>query len=577
MTKEIIFFIIFIFCFEINSIFSIKDDNTYITLVVNPNENNNRYQPGGQCGNSTTFPCNNMIDALEYFKTIATIQNPTNSTTMHQRLNLKLADAIYTVSENSVNLYEFDIMISPLNSSGDVVFNGLNANSPLFTIVTQSESSSTDRTNQYVIQSSVIITGISFKNFTQAILDIDGNSISYFTFDQCIFNDFNSSSSSMIEAGIYLSPSSSSSSSMTSNIIISNSLIENAIVRFETPLINIVKTSIKFENNKVSNISNNKEIIISNQGYVTINNSSFVGNSGLRGVVFSSDSTVSLTESSFIGNIGLNTSSVLSFTTAYPKKYSFNIENCQFINNKDNYGVIFASYTSQDTTSTPNYVIGSTFTGNSAKENGAAISAYSLPVSIENSIFKDNNALSGGPALYMFSANLTITNSSIFTNATQPKIKNIERVTINGVGSGDDVGQLLYSFYSTIYIRNVSFEIVQNGFICDNSEMTFENEEFKFDPSFVVSCESCNAKNNGDEFCSSEPSITGDYTSGSSSTTSGDYTTSPWSSSTTSSSTSTSSSSSSSSSSTTSSPASQNSKQICKLMILLLSLISLFF
>lgn len=179
----------------------------------------------------------------------------------------------------------------------------------------------------------------------------------------------------MIEAGVYLSPPSSTSTSITTNIIISNSSILNASVRFETPLINFVKTSIVFENTQVSNVSNIEEIILSSQGYVSINNSSFIGNSNLRDIVFSTDSTVYLTNSSFTENIGLNSSSVLKFDSSLPKQYSFNIENCQFFNNTNVNGVLFVSYSSQDQISTSSNVIGCIFIGNSAKSNGGAIGA----------------------------------------------------------------------------------------------------------------------------------------------------------------------------------------------------------
>ncbi|KAM9997879.1 hypothetical protein ACTFIY_007532 [Dictyostelium cf. discoideum] len=549
MNKEIIFFILFIFSFNINSIFSIKDDNS-ITLIVNSLINNKGYLPGGQCGNSTTFACNNINDAIEYFKTIATVENPTlTHASMYQKLNLKLVDGIYPAVENSVNLYEFDMVISPLNSSyGGVSFVG--QGSPLFSIVTPSEGSSSSQ--DVIIQSSVTITGINFNLFNQSILSVDGYSNSYFTFDQCTFDKFSSASSSMIEAGVYLSPS----STITTNIIISNSSIMNASVRFETPLINLVRTSLAFENTQVSNVSNIEETIFSSQGYVSINNSSFIGNSNLRGIVFSTDSTVYLTNSSFTENIGLNSSSVLTFDSSHPKQYSFNIENCEFTNNTNINGVLFVSYSTQDqTSSTPNNVIGCTFIGNSAKSNSGAIGALSLPILIENSIFINNNALLGG-AIYVFSANLTITNSSISSTAsTQPKAVFIQ------------------AYYSTVYINDINFENIENGIVCDNSEMYFEKENLNFNTSLVVYCDHCYAKNNDNTFCGSDSTFTGDYSSSGYST--GDYTTSSTSST---SSTSTSSTSTSSTShSTTTSLASQNIQQICKLMILSLSLISLIF
>ncbi|EAL66664.1 hypothetical protein DDB_G0281805 [Dictyostelium discoideum AX4] len=266
----------------------------------------------------------------------------------------------------------------------------------------------------------------------------------------------------MIEAGVYLSPPSSTSTSITTNIIISNSSILNASVRFETPLINFVKTSIVFENTQVSNVSNIEEIILSSQGYVSINNSSFIGNSNLRDIVFSTDSTVYLTNSSFTENIGLNSSSVLKFDSSLPKQYSFNIENCQFFNNTNVNGVLFVSYSSQDQISTSSNVIGC------------------------------------GGAIYVFIANLTITNSSIGTAYKQPKANN---------GAA-----FIQAYYSTVYINNINFENIENGI------------NFNFNTSFVVYCDHCYAKNNDNTFCGSDSTLTGDYSSSGYST--GDYTTS---------------------------------------------------
>lgn len=120
-------------------------------------------------------------------------------------MNIKLSDAIYNANESYANFYEFNVTISPLDnaSSGGVIFSGLNSNSPLFTITPPpAQAVIKSQITISVIttapsSSQITISGITFKDFSQTILQVASDSAyTSVTFDACNFQDFDSSKTS---------------------------------------------------------------------------------------------------------------------------------------------------------------------------------------------------------------------------------------------------------------------------------------------------------------------------------------------------------------------------------------------
>ncbi|KAM9992402.1 hypothetical protein ACTFIY_009855 [Dictyostelium cf. discoideum] len=473
--------LLIVICF-ITSFGGITNADDSVTLIVNPNINNNGYQPGDKCGNSTEFTCNNLSDAVNYFKTIATVQN-----NIYQLLNIKLSDSIYNASESYANFYQYNVTISPLdNASSGVIFSGVDSNSPLFTITpppppppafvkSQITISVITPQAQAVVYSQITISGITFKDFSQTILQVATDSpYTSITFDACNFQDFDSSKTSnhsMIDINSKLTQPTqnnniSSSFSMTDCSI-------NGANSGNSELIITVNTNNYIENLQ-GNAINALLAFYSESGSLFVSDSNFSNCTTIEGILYSSDSSLGLSSSTFQNNNATLTSAVVTYSVSIQSAKQFQINNCQFINNNGLKGWVILLLGSVDFISATGNIVNNVFNGNSTVGDGdvGVIYTYSIPVLIVNNTFSNNYAGGGdgGAIIYANHSNTQMTNCNITTSS------NIV---------------LFYLYYSTSYFTNVNFGNTPNAFVCDSSNIYFSQEPTNLDPSTSVTCKNC--------------------------------------------------------------------------------------
>ncbi|KAM9956858.1 hypothetical protein ACTFIR_003593 [Dictyostelium discoideum] len=441
-----------VICF-ITSFGRVNADDSVVTLIVNPNINNNGYQPGDKCGNSTEFTCNNLSDAVDYFKTIATVQN-----NIYQLLNIKLSDAIYNANESYANFYEFNVTISPLDntSSGGVIFSGLNSNSPLFTITPPPPAVIKSQITISVItppppappapsSSQITISGITFKDFSQTILQVVSDSAyTSVTFDACNFQDFDSSKTSndsMIDINSKLAQP--TENNVTSSFSMSECSI-NGANSGNSELIITVNT-----NNYIENVQGNAINALSafycENGSLFVTGSNFSNCTTFEGILYSADSSLGLSSSTFQNNNATLTSAVVSYSVSIQSAKQFQINNCQFINNSGLKG--------------------------SAILLSGSVDFISATGNIVSNV--DNYAGGDGAIIYANHSNTQMTNCNI-TTTTSP----------------NDI-VLFYLYNSTSYFTNVNFGNTPNAFVCDFSNIYFSQEPTNLDPSTSVTCKNC--------------------------------------------------------------------------------------
>ncbi|KAN0032631.1 hypothetical protein ACTFIV_006538 [Dictyostelium citrinum] len=159
----------------------VKNNQSPITLIVNPNINNT-YIVGEKCG-IETFTCNSISDAVAYFNSIAIL---VDNGTIYQQLNLKLSNGTCGIKESQVDLFQFNCSISPLESEGEFIFNGdING-----LLSTQSMFKINENNNSTSI-TSVLISGLNFNNFNHSVIKVSTlNSYFNVEIDHCNIYNF---------------------------------------------------------------------------------------------------------------------------------------------------------------------------------------------------------------------------------------------------------------------------------------------------------------------------------------------------------------------------------------------------
>ncbi|KAN0029512.1 hypothetical protein ACTA71_007641 [Dictyostelium dimigraforme] len=444
------------------------DDNG-LTLFVDSNANNKGYLPGDQCGNSTEFSCNNLGDAVEYFKTVAVVQDPTSSVWIYQLLNIKMASGTYEANENSANFYQFNVTISPINdNSGGVMFTGgSNANSssssPLFTITPPPGASQT------LPESQITISGINFNGFSQSILKVNTNhTYTSFTFQGCSFNKFDSSNNlnySMISINTQLlqQPNITTTFSMVNCSIEDANSGNNTLIMALNTVVYIVNSQGDFINTRI--------VFLIEYGGLHVNNAYFNYCTTQQGILFALDSSFTLETSSFHNNIANFTSAVATFGGSKLNSISFDCNQSEFINNTSPYGSLFLVGQYGVDYATVN-ISNNVFNGNTA------IYTANIPISVSNSTFTNNNSGVEGSIINAETTIVQVTDCVVTQSTPSTSSSN---------------GVLFYIAYSTAYITNVTFPDVSNVFTCQSSYLFFSKEPTNFNPSNSVLCVNCQA------------------------------------------------------------------------------------
>ncbi|KAM9991239.1 hypothetical protein ACTFIZ_004637 [Dictyostelium cf. discoideum] len=434
-----------------------------VTLIINLNNNNN-YPVNGSCGSSIQSTCNNINDAINYFNTIAVNVNTSSTQIIYQQLNLLLDDGNYSIgSTGTINLYQFNITISPLNSgSNKVIINGLNSNSsPMFSVTPFNGIVDSKEQNSYIL-----ITGIQFLNFKQSIIKVSTNySFTDIRFESCIINQYNSNNSiieinKLINQDLVLP---------NSHLKINNSQISNIQTDNNTPLIYAINTIIGIYQTPVMNATNVSSIIEISYGQnLDVEDSDFSNVNSVYGIFNVFNTQVSIGDGNFNNNIATNGASVLTFISSVTQVYNAGIARCNFNDNSGTDGGVFhGTNTDSSMESFSSSITSCNFSGGSAN-NGGAIFVNNIPLSIVNCQFGDNITANVAGAFvfnrnnYFAMTNVTYTEKSL--NATKTKTKTTTTTTTSSSGLGE----------YAIYISNSSGSI-ENATFDDNSYSIFCN------------------------------------------------------------------------------------------------------
>ncbi|EAL73012.1 hypothetical protein DDB_G0268846 [Dictyostelium discoideum AX4] len=485
--KFISFFITLILISILNN-FVLSSGTTVsdVTLIVNLN-NNNSYPVNGSCGSSTQLTCNNINDAINYFNTIAVNVNRSSSQIIYQQLNLLLDDGNYstTATTTTINLYQFNITISPLNpSSNKVIINGLNSNSSMFSVTPFNGIVDSKGQNSYIL-----ITGIQFLNFKQSIIQVSTNySFTDIRFESCIIDQYNSNNS-MIEINKLISQD---LILPNSHLKINNSQISNIQIVNNASLIYAINTIIGIFQTSVINATNVQSIIEISYGQnLDVEYSDFSNVNSVYGIFNVLNTQVSIGDGNFNNNIATNGASVLTFTSNVTSVYNAGVARCNFNENSGTDGGVFQGVNTDSSLEDYSSSITScTFSGSSAN-NGGAIFVDNIPLSIVNCQFSDVTANVAGAFVYNSNnhfamTNVTYTEKSLNTTKTKT-------ATTSGIEE------------YAIYISSSSGSI-QNATFDDNSYSIFCNTStVKIDATSKVStftCAQCNMVLGQNQICS---------------------------------------------------------------------------
>ncbi|KAN0034395.1 hypothetical protein ACTFIV_000901 [Dictyostelium citrinum] len=473
-----------------------------ITLIVNLNNNNN-YPVNGTCGSAQTT-CNNINDAINYFNTIAVNVNRSSTQIIYQQLNLLLEDGTYSIG-STINLYQYNITISPLNSgSNKVIINSLNSNnnnsnnSPIFTVTPFNGIVDTKVQNSYIL-----ITGIQFSNLKQSIIKVSTNySFTDIRFESCIINQYNSNNS-MIEINKLFNQD---LIQPNNHLKINNSQISNVQTDSNTPLIYAINTIISVSETTVSNATIVQSIISTSYGEnLNVDDSDFSNVNSVFGILDVLNTQVSIGDGNFNNNIASNSASVLTFTSTVTGVYYTGISNCNFKDNSGTDGGVFHGENTDSSFETySSSIIGCTFSGGSAIKGGA-IFVNNIPLSIVNSQFGDITATVVGAFIYNSDNHFAMLNVS-FTE----KSLNSSKTTTTTTNSSGIEEYAIYFSNSTGSIKNATFD--------DNSFAIFCNiSTINIDATSKVStftCAQCNMVLGQSQICSVGGSSVSTSTSG---------------------------------------------------------------
>ncbi|KAN0022115.1 hypothetical protein ACTFIU_004283 [Dictyostelium citrinum] len=399
--------------------FNVKSqDQSPITLIVNPNINNT-YIVGEKCG-IETFTCNSISDAVAYFNSIAIL---VDNGTIYQQLNLKLSNGTYGIKESQVELFQFNCSISPLESEGEVIFNGdINA-----LLSTQSMFQINENNNSTSI-TSVLFSGLNFNNFNHSVIKVSTlNSYTNVEIDHCNFYNFQTQQYNNLISftRLYLPTNDSQPSNFTfSNSIISN--VTNAYNGFNSTYSNlIIYTSginLTLNNVNVSDVDVGK-VIETDFSVVNIINCQFNNIQTYIGAIYSSSSDLVIENSVFTSLLSISASVVNLLASMQKSDLVFNMKNCQVYNciSESNGGVFyFSNYFNSK--NVQNGIIENSFFKNNNGSKGGVLNGSNYPIVFNNCTF-DSNVAQTGSIFDIIGGSITVTNSSII-NVIEPSHEN---------------------------------------------------------------------------------------------------------------------------------------------------------
>ncbi|KAM9954020.1 hypothetical protein ACTFIR_009138 [Dictyostelium discoideum] len=440
--------VLFFYLLLINNFKS--QDQSPITLIVNPNNNNNTYIIGEKCG-IETFTCNSISDAVEFFRSFAVILGDGN---IYQQLNIKLSNGTYGIKENSINLFQFNCTITPLENGGEIIFNGLI--NPLELNETLIDINSDGSINSNA-SASVLISGINFINFQKSIINTQtsDNQLTEVTIDQCSFNNYQCQSDNYM-----ISFSTNSLVPLGGTFTISNSIISNislgsVLESFNNGLINSNGINIELINLNILDVSFALGlIIIAENSNLNITDCNWININTLGGAINVADTNVTIENSTFDSLI----------------------TNCV---TEINYGEIFIS-SEIKLIDTPISFINNSVFHNNSKPYDSVISIFSSPISINDcSFYSDVNHC--GRFFSIYESLLTVTNSTL--------IGLLDKVNWLLENQSINYSTLIFS-NSSVLFDSCTFGNDYTSIGCSlSSNVTFINS-INFNPFY--SCENCN-------------------------------------------------------------------------------------
>ncbi|KAM9987052.1 hypothetical protein ACTFIY_011480 [Dictyostelium cf. discoideum] len=464
-----------------------------VTLIVNLNNNNN-YPVNGTCGSSQQT-CNNINDAFNYFNTIAVNVN-TSSQIIYQQLNLLLDDGTYSTG-TTINLYQYNLTISPLNSgSNKVIINNINNNnnnSPMFSVIPFNSTVDSIWQNSYIL-----ITGIQFLNFKQSIIKVSTyNSFTDIKFESCIINQYNSKSS-IIEINLSFLES---LQIPNNHLKINNSQISNIQTDNNTPLIFAINTIIDFNQNSITNATAIHSIISTSYGeYLNVDYSDFTNVNSLYGIFEVFNTHASIGDGNYNNIQATKGASVLTFTKSVTQVYSAAIARCNFNGYSGTNGGVFQGINTLTSLETISSSISQCTFSSGSSNSGGAIYSNNIPLSIVNCEFGNNSASLTGGYIYISGNSLSLVNVSITKAPLPTTITTTNKIVGDGIG-----GYALYALNSTVYINNGTFDGKLDSIFCNGSTIKAD----QYTTLQTVYCSQCNVEVSNRQVCN----VGGDSTS----------------------------------------------------------------
>ncbi|KAN0029680.1 hypothetical protein ACTA71_007815 [Dictyostelium dimigraforme] len=443
---------LFVFLFFNNCVKS--QNQPPITLIINPNINNT-YVVGSKCGDET-LTCNSIGDAVAYFKSIAVLED---NGTIYQQLNIKLSNGTYGIKENSVNLFQYNCKISPLDKNGDIVFNGLinalESSETMFNITGSINNTST----------SISISGVNFINFKHGIIQVLGeNQNANLLIDNCSFYDGVLPKSIDI---IGFTLKKTGEYTPIGTITISNSLFNKYTYNNDQKnfryLIYTSGVTIKLNNVIISDINSYMNVIEILQSNASLINCNLANVKTYDGAIRSDDGNVEMENSTFSSLSSIISSTVLFYSAR--ETTSFKMTNCKVVNCNSELGASGLKFSAFDLPISPKaFISNCIFNNNNASKGSGVIDSYKLQITVNDCSFNSNVALMGG-IFNIQGSSLTVTNSILNNFIDQSNIETEIRrsaigtfntsILFNGCTFGKDYFTI-DCYRSTIKIDNSS-------------------------------------------------------------------------------------------------------------------------
>jgi len=445
-------FIICFFLFITIGLCSIKStdaaDVTTTVFYVSPTPITD-YNPI-KCGNNLESPCNSIRDAVNSFL------NQTLDTTTSFVINLLpgtyFKDSNSYGCNDSISLDGLNLVIQSSDQDNQAILSSkyrYTSNRLSLFYIFSLEDDSTTTTNSY----SISFNNIIFDHITSTIFNTNTKKTVAVKFDGCTFRNsntfdhtslfiFDSSTLefnnckfvelkistptliSLYSATFILSNSKIYNGSFYnlldshySNVIITNSLINNNIADNNSPLFSLDKGS--FILNGVSITNNIANIIIDSSSLeISINDSEFLSNRATLNTLYIHKSNLLVRDTEFSNNIVNNgtLNSYLSNTT---------IENCVFDNNQGNFGS--AIYQTKNSIK----IIDSTLIGNFETTNWSYFPISSLLYFLDTQATITTSSISSGEEELGKNALISCHGSTIFDNNSTISKKEKKDIVVN--------------------------------------------------------------------------------------------------------------------------------------------------